>query len=299
MESVMPGYAILAHPWWVPILYVMLLGHLTNICVTLYLHRSATHGGVKFHPVVEHLMRFWLWASTAQVTREWVAVHRKHHAFVDRKGDPHSPALEGFWRIALGQVFFYRRAAHDPETLEKYGAGCPDDWVERHVYSRHSAMGVVLMLLVDIYLFGAVGLLVWLTMAVWMPALGGVINGVGHALGYRNFKTRDVSRNIYPLGIWIVGEELHNNHHADPRSAKFTAHWWEFDIGWIYIRLLKLVRLADVVYARTASAKEFAAKHFEKKIVGPVTSGLDRAAAEIEKAAARLDGSDGVEHASS
>ncbi|MFQ5890576.1 MAG: acyl-CoA desaturase [Gemmatimonadota bacterium] len=284
----MSGYAILSSPWWVPILYVVLLGHVTNLCVTLYLHRSATHGGVKFHPVVEHFMRFWLWLTTAQETREWVAVHRKHHAFPDREGDPHSPVLEGFWRIALGQVWFYRKAAQDPEVLEKYGTGCPDDWLERNVYSRHTTAGVLLMVLIDVYLFGAlIGLILWSVMAVWVPIFGGVINGVGHALGYRNFDTRDKSRNIYPWGIWIVGEELHNNHHADPRSAKFRAHWWEVDIGWLYIRVLSILRLARVFYARTMSAKEFAARYYERTVGRPVSAGIDRAAAGIERARAQ------------
>lgn len=267
----MPGYAVLAHPWWVPLLYVAVLGHVTNICTTLYLHRSATHGGVQFGRPTEHFMRFWLWLTTGAVTREWVAVHRKHHAFADREGDPHSPAVAGFWGIVLGGVFFYKKAASDPEVLEKYGKGCPEDWVERNIYTRRRSLGILLMLSLDVYLFGIlVGPLVWVGMAVWMPIMGNVINGIGHALGYRNFATSDFSRNIYPWGIWILGEELHNNHHADPRSAKFKAHWWEFDVGWVYIKLLSFVRQAKVVYARTASAKEFAAKHYEKKVAGPV-----------------------------
>jgi stearoyl-CoA desaturase (delta-9 desaturase) len=259
----MPGYGVLAHPWWVPILFVLVVGHATNICTTLYLHRSMTHEGVKFRPAVEHLMRFWLWLTSAVITREWVAVHRKHHAYADREGDPHSPAVAGFWGIVLGGVFFYQKAARDPEVLEKYGHGCPNDWVEQHIYTRLSALGLALMLFLDVYLFGLlVGLLVWSAMIIWMPIMGNIINGIGHALGYRNFGTRDRSRNIYPWGIWILGEELHNNHHADPRSAKFQAHWWEFDIGWIYIKLLSFVKLAKVLYARSVNAKEFAAKHY-------------------------------------
>ncbi|HEX7117269.1 MAG TPA: fatty acid desaturase [Longimicrobiales bacterium] len=262
----MPEIGFLAHPWWVPVAYVAVLGHLTNICVTLYLHRSMTHQGVVFHPLAAHAMRLWLWLTTGMNTREWVAVHRKHHAFADREGDPHSPAVEGFWAILLAGVFFYRRAVKDQAMLEKYGAGCPDDWVERNVYSRHGFGGIVIMLLVDVLLFGVgIGLVVWSCMAVWVPIMGNIINGAGHALGYRNFDTRDESRNLYPLGIWIVGEELHNNHHADPRSAKFKAHWWEFDIGWAYIRLLSLLRLARVVYARSITAREFAERYYAKK----------------------------------
>jgi stearoyl-CoA desaturase (delta-9 desaturase) len=267
----MPGYAVLAHPWWVPLLFVLAVGHAQNICVTLYLHRSATHEGVKFRPAVEHLMRLWLWLTSAVVTREWVAVHRKHHAFADKEGDPHSPAVAGFWGIVLGGVFFYQRAARDPALVEKYGDGCPDDWVERHLYQGKRLLGLALMLVVDIYLFGIVlGPLVWSAMAIWMPIMGNIINGVGHALGYRNFG-------------------LHNNHHADPRSAKFKARWFEFDIGWIYIKILSFLKLARVVYARSQNAKEFAAKHYNDKVAKPVAQKLDRAGEELEKAKARID----------
>jgi stearoyl-CoA desaturase (delta-9 desaturase) len=174
--------------------------------------------------------------------------------------------------------------------VEKYGDGCPDDWVERHVYQGKRLLGLALMLFIDIYLFGIVlGFLVWSGMAIWMPIMGNIINGVGHALGYRNFGTRDHSRNIYPWGIWILGEELHNNHHADPRSAKFKARWFEFDVGWIYIKILSFLRLARVVYARSQNAKEFAAKHYNDKVAKPVAEKLDRASEELEKAKARID----------
>lgn len=259
----MPGYAVLQHPWWVPVLWILVLGHITNSCTTLYLHRSATHGGVKFHPVVEHFMRFWVWLTTSAVTKEWVAVHRKHHAHSDREGDPHSPEVEGLWAIVLAGVFFYRKWARDPELLEKYGRGTPEDWVERNLYMRFHTAGIAGMLALDVYLFGiGIGLVAWSFMAIWMPVMGNIINGIGHAKGYRNFDTKDASRNIYPWGIWILGEELHNNHHADPRSAKFKAQWWEFDIGWTYIRILEALRLADVLYARQASVAEFRAKHY-------------------------------------
>jgi stearoyl-CoA desaturase (Delta-9 desaturase) len=264
----MPGYAILASPWWLPLVYVVILGHLTNICVTLYLHRSATHEGVIFHPVVAHAMRLWLWLTTGMNTKEWVAVHRKHHAFSDREGDPHSPHVEGLAEIVFAGVFFYRAATKDREMIEKYGRGCPDDWVERNVYSRVTAGGLGLMLLLDLFLFGPLlGFVVWAAMAMWIPVFGNVINGIGHALGYRNFDTKDKSRNIIPLGIWIVGEELHNNHHADPKSAKFRARWYEFDIGWVYIKALSWVKLANVIYARSASVKEFTERHYQKALL--------------------------------
>ncbi len=280
----MPGFRILADPWWISLLYLAVLGHMTNICVTLYLHRSATHGGVRFHPVVEHFMRAWLWLTTGMNTREWVAVHRKHHAYSDRPGDPHSPHEEGFWQIVLGGLWFYKEAIADQELLEKYGKGTPDDWVEHNVYARYRWAGLFTMMAVDAYLFGPLlGLVVWTGMAVWIPIFGQVINGVGHALGYRNFDTKDESRNIYPLGLWIVGEELHNNHHADPRSAKFRAHWWEFDIGWLYIRLLSAVRLAEVVYARSLSVREFTAKYYEKA-AEPIAAGVEAAGERVDRA---------------
>ncbi len=261
----MPEFGSLAFAWWVPVLYIVIVGHITNLCVTLYLHRSATHEGVKFHPVVEHFMRFWLWLTTGIVTLEWVAVHRKHHAFSDREGDPHSPAEEGLFAIVFGGVFFYREAAADQDTLTKYGRGCPTDWVERQVYTRNRMLGLLVMACIDLMLFGLPwGVVVFSAMAVWIPIFGNVINGVGHAIGYRNFATKDQSRNIIPLGLWIVGEELHNNHHADPRSASFRAKWYEFDIGWVYIKALSWVKLAQVIYARKLTAKEFAAKYYER-----------------------------------
>ncbi|MEE9207781.1 MAG: fatty acid desaturase [Gemmatimonadota bacterium] len=295
----MPGFGILAHPWWVAVLYVLLLGHITNLCVTMYLHRSATHGGVKFGPPVEHFMRFWLWLTTGQVTREWVAVHRKHHAFADREGDPHSPLLEGLWKVTFGQVFYYQKAAGDPEVLEKYGKGCPDDWVERNVYTGRRGSGIMVMLAIDLFLFGpVVGLLVWLGMIFWMPLLGGVINGIGHGIGYRNFPTRDTSRNIYPFGFWVVGEELHNNHHADPRSAKFKAYWWEFDVAWVWIRGLSMLKLADIIYARSVTAKEFGAKHFREQVTEPVAGRIERARERLDGMRERLEhASEGLEHA--
>jgi len=262
----MPEFGLLGQqPWWVPVLYIVVLGHITNLCVTLYLHRSATHEGVIFHPVVTHFFRCWLWLTTGVTTKQWVAVHRKHHAFSDREGDPHSPQNEGLLEILFGGVFYYRDAAADKETLEKYGRGCPDDWVENNVYTPHTGWGIIVMLVVDLLLFGPVwGLVTWASMAIWLPIFGAVINGIGHAWGYRNFKTKDSSRNIVPFGIWIVGEELHNNHHADPRSASFRAKWYEFDIGWVYIKLLSWVKLANVVYARSLSARDFAEKYYHR-----------------------------------
>ena len=286
----MPGIGAFATHWWMPVLYIVVMGHITNLCVTLYLHRSATHEGVKFHPVVENAMRFWLWLTTGMKTREWVAVHRKHHAFSDRPGDPHSPVNEGLLEITCGGVFFYRDTARDKETLDKYGKGCPDDWMERNIYTPRPFMGLLSMMAVDVLLFGiGWGLIAWTCMAVWIPIFGNVINGIGHAIGYRNFETKDSSRNIIPLGLWIVGEELHNNHHADPKSAKFKAKWYEFDIGWMYISLLKTFRLANVIYARNVSAKEFKAKYYGKATTAAAEVGASATAAAraVEGAARR------------
>lgn len=248
----MPGFAALASHWWKPVLFIVIAGHITNACVTLFLHRSQTHRGVTFSKIAEIPMRIWLWLSTSIVTKEWVACHRKHHAFADREGDPHSPLLEGLRNIILKGAFYYRKAVRQPGILEKYGKGTPNDWLERYVLSRLPWLGIMLMLGIDIYLFGFyVGPLVWGVQMLWIPFwAAGIINGVGHALGYRNFNVKDESRNISPIAIWLAGEELHNNHHADPHSAKFTAKWYEFDIGWLYIRVLQALGLAKVRYAR-------------------------------------------------
>jgi stearoyl-CoA desaturase (Delta-9 desaturase) len=290
----MPDFAAFAEPWWVPVLYIIVVGHISNLCVTLYLHRSATHEGVKFAPPVEHFMRAWLWLTTGMNTKEWVAVHRKHHAYADREGDPHSPHTEGLLEIVCGGVFFYREEAKNADTLEKYGRGCPEDFIERRLYTPRPALGILIMLLVDLYLFGiGWGLIAWACMAVWIPIFGNVINGVGHAIGYRNFDTKDESRNIIPLGLWIVGEELHNNHHADPRSAKFKAKWYEFDIGWVYIKLLSWVRLARVIYARNVSAAEFAEKYYKRATVAAaeVSASASAAARRAGESAAEMKAS--------
>ena len=248
----MPHFASLNTHWWIPVLFIVIAGHLTNVCVTLFLHRAQTHRGVTFSKIVEVPMRFWLWLSTAIVTKEWVACHRKHHAFADRDGDPHSPVLVGLRNIILKGAFYYRKTVSIPEVLEKYGKGTVSDWLERVVLSRRPWIGITLMLAIDIYLFGFyVGPLVWAAQMLWIPFwAAGIINGVGHAVGYRNYDVKDESRNILPIAIWLGGEELHNNHHADPHSAKFEAKWYEFDIGWLYIRLMQLVGLAKVRYAR-------------------------------------------------
>ncbi|MGE4452726.1 DesA family fatty acid desaturase [Castellaniella sp.] len=232
---------------WALLAVTLALTHVTIAAVTLYLHRSQAHRGLDLHPAVAHFFRFWLWLTTGMVTREWVAIHRKHHARCEREGDPHSPAVFG-----LAQVFFrgaelYRDEARNAETLARYGHGTPDDWIERTLYSRHNLLGVGLMLVLDLVLFGVLGLTVWAVQMAWIPFwAAGVVNGLGHAWGYRNFACPDDSTNVVPWGLLIGGEELHNNHHAYGTSAKFSSRWYEFDLGWAYIRVLQALGLARV-----------------------------------------------------
>ena len=229
------------------ILSTLVMVQITIACVTLYLHRSQAHRSVTFHPVVEHFMRFWLWGTTGMVTKQWVAIHRKHHRFDDAEGDPHSPHIFGIWTVFFKGALLYNKASKAKKMVEQYGVGTPNDWIERNVYTPHSRLGIVLMLIIDLCLFGLWGWLVWLVQIVWIPLwAAGVVNGVGHWWGYRNTDTKDFSRNLWPLGIWIGGEELHNGHHADPASPKLSQKWWEFDIGWMYICILKSLGLAQV-----------------------------------------------------
>ena len=229
------------------ILYTLIVTHITIACVTMFLHRSQAHRGVEFHSVVSHFMRFWLWMTTGQVTKQWVAVHRKHHRFTEQEGDPHSPHVFGFWRVLFKGAFLYHSASKDAEMVKQYGAGTPDDWVEQNVYTKHSRLGIMLMLLIDLLLFGVWGFLVWGIQMIWIPFwAAGVINGLGHWWGYRNGETRDQSRNIMPWGILIGGECLHNNHHLEPGNPRLSRRWFEFDIGWLYIRTLVILRLATL-----------------------------------------------------
>ncbi|QSA97941.1 fatty acid desaturase [Methylococcus sp. EFPC2] len=232
---------------WELVVAGLVMTHITIASVTIFLHRHQAHRALDLHPVVSHFFRFWLWLTTGMNTREWVAIHRKHHAKCETPDDPHSPQVYGIRKVMLEGAELYRREASDAETLEQFGVGTPADWVERRIYSRFQYLGLVLMLAADLALFGVLGLTIWAVQMIWIPFwAAGVINGLGHYSGYRNFETRDAATNISPLGILIGGEELHNNHHAYPASAKLSYHWWEFDIGWFYIRSLELVRLARV-----------------------------------------------------
>ena len=225
----------------------LLLTHITIAAVTIFLHRHQAHRALDLHPAVSHFFRFWLWLTTGMVTKEWVAVHRKHHARTETEEDPHSPQVYGIRKVLLEGAELYRKAADDPALLAKYGHGTPDDWIERRLYSRHPQLGLGVMAAVDLVLFGVPGITVWAVQMLWIPFFAaGVINGLGHYWGYRNFEVPDTSTNISPIGLLIGGEELHNNHHAFPSSAKLSVRRWEFDIGWLYIRALQALGLARV-----------------------------------------------------
>ncbi len=235
-------------PWWGYVLVTLGLTHVTIASVTIFLHRHQAHRALDLSPLPSHFFRFWLWLTTGMVTKEWAAIHRKHHAKCETPDDPHSPQVFGINRVLWGGVFLYVREAHNKETLQRYGHGTPDDWMEKHLYTPWHKLGIVLMLAIDVALFGALpGALIWAVQMVWIPFwAAGVINGIGHYWGYRNFNCADASTNIVPWGILIGGEELHNNHHSFATSAKLSNRWYEFDIGWMYIRLLSMLGLARV-----------------------------------------------------
>lgn len=234
-------------PWWGYLVFVLFMTHVTIVAVTVYLHRCQAHRALDLHPIVSHFFRFWLWLTTGMQTRQWAAVHRKHHARCETAEDPHSPQVLGLRKV-LGQgAELFRLEAARQETLDRYGKSTPDDWLERSLYSRHPSAGVGLMLAADVIAFGPIGITLWAVQMIWIPFFAaGVINGIGHYWGYRNFEAADASRNILPWGILIGGEELHNNHHAYAASARLSSKWYEFDIGWMYIRILQWVRLATV-----------------------------------------------------
>ena len=234
---------------WIGLLaYLLVVTQLTIFAVTLYLHRSQAHRGVDFHPVIAHCFRFWTWLTTSMITKEWAAIHRKHHAKCETEDDPHSPMHKGLGNVLWKGGDMYREARLDRASIEQYGKGSPDDWIERHLYTPHANLGPIAMLLINFVLFGAWGVAIWAVQMAWIPFwAAGVINGLGHWWGYRNFETTDTATNLSPWGVWIGGEELHNNHHAFPSSAKFALRRFEFDIGWAVIKLFEAVKLAKVL----------------------------------------------------
>lgn len=234
-------------PWWGYVVVTLVLTHITIASITIYLHRHSAHRALELHPIPSHFFRFWLWLTTGMVTKQWTAVHRKHHAKCESKDDPHSPVIYGIKKVLAEGSELYRIEAKNQETLQRYGYGTPDDWMEHNVYTKHSAKGVALMLIINVILFGPIGLTIWAVQMMWAPIFAaGIINGVGHYWGYRNFRADDASTNIVPWGILIGGEELHNNHHAYATSARLSNKWYEFDIGWLYIRILETLGLAKV-----------------------------------------------------
>ena len=235
-------------PWWGHVLILLALTHVTIAGVTIFLHRHQSHRALELSPLPSHFFRFWLWLTTGMVTKEWAAIHRKHHAKCETPDDPHSPQIKGLNRVLWGGVFLYVKEARNAETMLRYGQGTPDDWLERNLYTPYHKLGIVLMLAIDIALFGAApGALIWGVQMIWVPFwAAGVINGIGHFWGYRNFASADASTNIIPWGLLIGGEELHNNHHAYATSAKLSNKWYEFDIGWLYIRILEILGQASV-----------------------------------------------------
>jgi stearoyl-CoA desaturase (delta-9 desaturase) len=234
-------------PWWGYIVVALALTHVTIASVTIFLHRAQAHRGLDLHAIPSHFFRFWLWLATGQVTKEWVAIHRKHHAKCETAEDPHSPMVYGIKKVVTQGAELYRVESKKPETMEKYGLGTPDDWIERNVYSKFSWQGVGLMLVIDLALFGPIGATIWAVQMAWIPFhAAGIINGVGHYWGYRHYAVNDTSTNITPIAFWIGGEELHNNHHAFPTSARFSMRWYEFDLGWLYINILQFFGLAVV-----------------------------------------------------
>ncbi|MBF8755290.1 delta-9 fatty acid desaturase DesA [Pseudomonas guariconensis] len=240
-------YGFLDLSAWQLVGVTLLMTHVTIISVTIYLHRYSAHRALELNAGLKHFFRFWLWLTTAQNTREWTAVHRKHHAKCETADDPHSPLYKGLGTVLRKGAELYREEARNPETLRIYGKNCPDDWIERNLYSRYKLGGIALMAVIDLLLFGTIGITIWAVQMMWIPFwAAGVVNGLGHALGYRNFECRDAATNLVPWGIVIGGEELHNNHHTYPNSAKLSVKRWEFDMGWMWIRLLCLLRLAKV-----------------------------------------------------
>ncbi|WP_025601262.1 DesA family fatty acid desaturase [Burkholderia sp. WSM2230] len=241
------AHGLMHFSWWQLVLYTLAVTHVTIIGVTVYLHRCQAHRALELHPVVSHFFRFWLWMTTGMLTGQWAAIHRKHHAKCETEEDPHSPQTRGIWKVLLEGAELYRTEAKNEETMRKFSHGTPNDWMERNVYTKYPILGVSLMMVLNIALFGVVGLTVWAVQMVWIPFwAAGVVNGLAHFWGYRNFNSSDASTNIFPWGIIIGGEELHNNHHTYATSAKLSNKWYEFDIGWMYIRIMSAFRLAKV-----------------------------------------------------
>lgn len=250
------SHGLLHASGWQIFFYTLIVTHITIVSVTIYLHRCQAHRALELHAIPSHFFRFWLWMTTGMVTKEWTAIHRKHHAKCETEEDPHSPQMRGIRKVLLEGAELYRAEAKNAETMEKYGRGTPDDWIEHNIYSKYGWQGVGLMLIIDVMLFGVIGVTVWAVQMLWIPiTAAGIINGLGHYWGYRNYDCNDAATNVFPWGVIIGGEELHNNHHTFATSAKLSSKWYEFDIGWGYIRILEILGLAKV--KKVASAPKF------------------------------------------
>lgn len=266
-------FGVLNLSFWGYVIATIVLTQATIAGVTIYLHRNQTHRALDLHPIISHFFRFWLWITTGMVTADWVAIHRKHHATSDMEGDPHSPMVYGIKKVFWQGAELYREARKDKEMIAKYSHGTPDDWIERKIYKPFSSKGIFLMLFADLILFGIPGVSIWAIQMLWIPLwAAGVVNGVGHYWGYRNFECSDTSTNVFPWGFWIGGEELHNNHHTFASSAKFSVKWWEFDIGWMYIRILSFFRLAKVKKLPPKLARESSKLHVDLDTVRAVVA---------------------------
>jgi stearoyl-CoA desaturase (delta-9 desaturase) len=281
---------------WQVFFYALAVTHITIAAVTIYLHRCATHRGLDLHPIPAHFFRFWLWMTSGMVTKEWVAIHRKHHAKCETEEDPHSPVTRGIKKVFFEGSELYRAEAKNMETMEKYGYGTPDDWLERNLYTGRSATGIVLMLIINVMLFGVIGVSVWALQMAWIPiTAAGIINGIGHYWGYRNYECNDAATNIFPIGILIGGEELHNNHHTFGTSAKLSSKWYEFDIGWMYIRILETVGLATVKKVAPEPKFEHGKLHMDFNTLQSVISNRYDVTAKYAKSL-KLAWHDEVEH---
>ena len=229
------------------LIVTLVMTHITIMCVTLFLHRGQAHKGIIFHPILEHFMRCWLWLTTGMVTKQWVAIHRKHHRYSDQEGDPHTPHVFGIWNVLFKGAGLYHDASKDKDMVNAYGVGTPNDWMELHVYTPHSRLGIGILFVLNTLIFGWWGILIWGIQMIWIPFwAAGVINGLAHWWGYRNGETKDQSKNIMPWGILIGGEELHNNHHLEPANPQLSRRWFEFDIGWMWFKIFEFTKLAKL-----------------------------------------------------
>ncbi len=266
-------FGLLNLSFWGNVVAAIVLTQITIASVTIYLHRAQAHRALTLHPIISHFFRFWLWMTTGMITADWIAIHRKHHASTDVEGDPHSPVVLGIKKVFWEGAELYRQARKDRPMVEKYAHGAPTDWLERNVYTPHSGKGLYLMLALDLLLFGLPGITIWAMQMMWIPLwAAGVINGLGHYFGYRNFECPDASTNLIPWGFWVGGEELHNNHHTYASSAKFSVKWWEFDMGWFYIRCLSLLGLAKVKKLPPKLARQEGKRHVDIDTVKAVIS---------------------------